>query len=55
MKKIELSLEQWKDLKKIVRIGSAAERRMVGGVEIDNEDVKISIESDKVKITLRDD
>ena len=55
-KTINLSMEQWRDLKKIVSLGATAERRMAGNIEIDNEDVKIVIETDdKVKITLRDD
>lgn len=53
-KEIELSPEQWRDLKRIVSQGAHAERRMTAPIEIVNGDVSIDIKADEIKIILLD-
>ena len=52
--KIELTPHQWTDLKKIVALGAAAERRMGLPIEVINGDVKIDIKESATEITLED-
>ncbi len=44
--KIQLSAHQWTDLKKLVALGSQAERRLSAPVQIVNGDSQIDIEVD---------